>query len=237
MRLLIILSALILCFSVSSISNAKGKKKRMSRLIRNLEAKKKQVVITYGTSLTSHGGWVKELEGILNKRYPKLVTSINSGGSGKWSQWGLVNLKSRVIMKKPDTVFIEFSMNDSVERFDCSVKKSKKNLETMIDMILKSNSKCEIILMTMTPGNGQADKRVNIKKYYEVYRQVAKQRRLLLIDHHPNWLKLQSKNKKLFDKYVPDSIHPTPEGCSEIITPVIVKALGMKTKKRKVKRK
>lgn len=231
----IIYAGLVFCFLATAICNAKGKKK--SSLIRNLTAKKKQVVVAYGTSLTSHGTWVKELESILNKRYANRATVINSGGSGKWSQWGLANLESRVIAKKPDTVFLEFSMNDSVERFKCSVEQSKKNLETMIARILKSNPKCEIILMTMTPGNGVPKKRVKIKEYYEVYRQVAKKRRFLLIDHYPNWISLQKKDKKLFKKYVPDVIHPTAEGCSEIITPFILSSIGVKIKKGKKKRR
>jgi len=51
---------------------------------------------------------------VLKKQYPGLIAAINSGGSGKWSQWGVENLDKRVIEKKPDTVFIEFSMSDSI---------------------------------------------------------------------------------------------------------------------------
>jgi acyl-CoA thioesterase I len=227
-RILILSVATVIALTVSLSCQAQ----RKSKLVENLEANKSQVIIAYGTSLTAAGGWVKQLSDILKKRYPKLATVINSGGSGKWSQWGINNLDKLVIQKKPDMVFLEFCINDSVERFHCSVEQSRKNLETMIKRILKSNSKCEIILMTMTPGNkyspGHRSHRKDIGKYYEMYRAVAKERGLMLIDHYPNWQALQLKDKKLFNKYVPDTIHPTSAGCAAKVTPLIIKSLGIK---------
>lgn len=41
-----------------------------SRLVANLEAGKKQVVVAYGTSLTADGGWVAQVTGVLEKRFP-----------------------------------------------------------------------------------------------------------------------------------------------------------------------
>ena len=203
-----------------------------SKLVANLSAGKKQVVVAYGTSLTARGAWVGQLEKALQEEHPGLAKVVNSGGSGQWSKWGVQNLDSLVIQEKPDTVFIEFSINDSVERFKGSVDVAKTNLETMIGRILKSNPNCEIILMTMTPGDkyseGHKSYRKDIEAHYEMYRSVAKKMNLLLIDHYPNWKAIQAKDKELFSKYVPDTIHPTALGCSELVTPVITKALGMK---------
>lgn len=203
-----------------------------SQLFNNLESGKQQVVVVYGTSLTANGGWVKQLGDALQKRYPDLTTVVNSGGSGMWSKWGIENIETRVVQKEPDTVFIEFCINDSVARFDCSVEQSRANLETMIDGMLKSNPKCEIILMTMTPGDkyseGHPSYRKNISAYYAMYRAVAEDRHLTLIDHYPNWKALQLKDDRLFLKYVPDTIHPTATGCAEIVTPVILNALGFR---------
>lgn len=202
-----------------------------SRLVTNLDANKKQVIVAYGTSLTEGGAWVKQVGDAIESRYPHLVTVINSGGSGMWSDWGVQNLDARVIRKKPDAVFIEFCINDSVERFHCTVEQSRQNLETMITGILKDNPECEIILMTMTPGDGPrpGDKsyRKSIDQYNDMYRAVAKKRGLLLIDHYPNWKELEARDPNLFLKYVPDTIHPTALGCSAVVTPAILKALGI----------
>lgn len=219
---------LLLAFLIS-IFSCHGVEK--SQLVTHLETGKKQVIVTYGTSLTAAGAWVKHMSAALDGKFPQQATIINSGGSGKWSDWGVAHLQKRVIDKKPDAVFIEFSMNDSVARFNGSVPVAKKNLEAMIDAILKANPRCEIILMTMTPGNahpeGHPSHRKDIAAHYQMYRDVADARKLRLIDHYPNWIALQSKDKKTFDKYVPDSIHPTPEGCEKIITPVILESLGL----------
>lgn len=206
-----------------------------SQLFTQLDAGKKQVIVTYGTSLTAQGAWVKQMQSALDQRFPKQVTVINKGGSGKHSGWGVANLEQRVLKFRPDTVFIEFSINDSVERFDISVEIAQSNLETMLDAILKMNPICEIILMTMTPGDvypkGHRSHRKDLETHYEMYRAVAKKRNLQIIDHAPNWKALQSSDETLFKKYVPDTIHPTPQGCSKIITPVILNALGIETVK------
>jgi len=208
-----------------------GQAEEPTKLVANLEAGKKQVVVVYGTSLTEKGAWVKQIADVLNNQYPGLVTVVNSGGSGMCSKWGVQNFDKRVIGNKPDTVFIEFSINDSVERFQVSVEAAKTNLEAMIASLRESNPECEVILMTMTPGDkypkGHRSYRKDIEAHYEMYRSVAKREGLLLIDHYPNWKALQVKDKKLFQEYVPDSIHPTAEGCTKVVTPVILDALGI----------
>jgi acyl-CoA thioesterase-1 len=213
---------------------APRRRQAKSQLVKHLESGKPQVVVAYGTSLTSSGAWVKQLDDVLEKQFPGLATVINSGGSGKWSNWGVQNLNELVIQKKPDAVFLEFCINDSVARFNCSVRQSKANLDVMINRILKENPKCEIILMTMTPGNkypvGHASHRRNIGVYYDMVRFVAMKRRIGLVDHYPNWQAMQSTNRALFQKYVPDTIHPTAAGCSKVVTPEIIKTLGIHAK-------
>jgi acyl-CoA thioesterase-1 len=148
-----------------------------------------------------------------------------------WSKWGVDNLDKRVIEKRPDTVLIEFGINDAFLPYKTSVEQAKSNLENMIDRILKSNPDCEIVLMvTNPPVRVHLERRPKIKDYYQMYRDVAKQRKLLLIDHYPAWEKILEEDPKLFDIYVPDGIHPAPKGCEAVITPAIVKALGMDVK-------
>ncbi|MGJ8650185.1 MAG: SGNH/GDSL hydrolase family protein [Opitutaceae bacterium] len=204
-----------------------------SQLVRQLESGKQQALVTYGTSLTANGAWVSHLEVALEANYPEQCTLTNSAGAGKNSQWGLEQLESRVLKHKPDTVFLEFSINDAVARFDISVETAQANLETMIDRILETNSKCEVILMTMTPGNkypeGHRSYRKNIEAHYAMYRSVAKERELLLIDHYPQWKALQSSDPQLFKQYVPDTIHAKEQGYSEVVTPAILEALGIRT--------
>ncbi|MCP4451735.1 MAG: alpha-N-arabinofuranosidase [Planctomycetes bacterium] len=70
------------------------------------------------------------------------------------------------------------------------------------------------------------DEQTLVKDYYQMYRNVAKARELLLIDHYPHWETIL-EDKDLFDTYVPDGIHPGPEGCQSVITPEIIRVLGI----------
>jgi lysophospholipase L1-like esterase len=202
-----------------------------SRLVQNLEAGRPQTVVALGTSITANGAWVGHLSDALEASYPGLATVLNSGASGKNSNYGIEHFDRLVIQKKPDTMFIEYSINDCVERFDISVDQARKNLETLIDHTLKHFQECEIILMTMTPGNkyepGHKSYRKNIEDHYAMVRAVALERGLLLIDHYPNWRALQQSDPALFKQYVPDTIHPKAEGNAAIVSPVILKALGI----------
>ena len=218
-------SALLIIFFLSGSLCQAGDK---SKLVDNLEAGKAQTVVTYGTSLTAGGAWVNQLREALKSRYPGKAEVVNSGKSSMWSKWGMDNLDERVIKKNPDTVLIEFAMNDAYLSYKTSVQQAQSNLDNMIERILKSNPKCEIVLMVMNPPVGvHLERRPKVEDYYQMYRDVAKARKLLLIDHYPNWEKILNEDPELFKKYVPDGIHPGPEGCKIVIFPEIIKALGI----------
>jgi acyl-CoA thioesterase I len=210
----------------SSIASQGGEK---SQLVSNLESGKKQTVVAYGTSLTSWGAWVEQLSAELNRRYPGLATVINSGMTGSASKLGVDNLDARVISKQPDTVFIEFSINDAyVPRYTATVAQARANLETMVNRIIATNKSCEIILMVMNPPiQDKLECRPQVESYNQMYRDVAAQRRLRLIDHYPNWQRILKADPKRFSAYIPDGIHPNAEGCKMVITPGIISALGL----------
>ncbi|NQU11689.1 SGNH/GDSL hydrolase family protein [bacterium] len=199
-----------------------------SRLATNLEAGKPQTVVAYGTSLTAACAWVSQLQDALNAKYPGLATVINSGASSMWSKWGVDNLETRVIQKKPDTVFIEFAINDAYLEYTTSVAQARANLVNMIERIQQANPNCEVILMTMNPSkylDGQD--RPKTADYYQMYREVAKERHLMLIDHYVRWKKILDADEALFMRYVPDGLHPGTEGCAKVITPGMLEALGI----------
>jgi hypothetical protein len=70
------------------------------------------------------------------------------------------------------------------------------------------------------------------KIYYQMYRDVAKTRKLLLIDHYPKWEKILNEDPELFKEYVPDGIHPAAAGCKAVILPNITKALGIEAEQK-----
>ena len=212
-----------LCASACSVSAGE-----QQALTANLKAGKPQTVVTYGTSLTAGGAWVGQLQGALDRSYPGLAKVVNSGAGGMWSKWGVDNLDERVIAKKPDAVLIEFAINDAYLEYKTSPGDARTNLVTMIDRILNANPQCQVILMTMNPPVGvHLERRPKVDEYYEVYRQVAAERKLLLIDHSQNWKRLLQADAAAFNKLVPDGIHPEGSGCETVILPQLLNSLGI----------
>ena len=119
-------------------------------------------------------------------------------------------------------------MNDSVYNRNITISDSRVNLEEMIDRLWAYNSKCEVILMTMNPAvEHHGLIRPDLESYYEMYRDVAKERGLSIIDNYVNWKGILDENPALFLEYVPDGIHPVRKGSLKVIIPAIQKFLGL----------
>ena len=204
---------------------------KQSKFVANLKSGKQQTIVTYGTSLTDRAAWVSQLQKALDGRFPGKAKLINSGKGAMWSKWGVDNLDKLVIAKAPDAVFIEFAANDAYLPYQTSIEQARKNLNNMIDRILKAEADCEIILMVMNPLVGvHLERRPKIKEYNQMYREVANERNFLLVDHYPNWEKILKQDPKLFNRYVPDGAHPGTEGCKIVITPQLIESLGLNDK-------
>lgn len=215
--------------SASGVISKEAPSSGSSQLAANLEAGKKQTVITYGTSLTKVGAWSDQLATVLEQSYPGQVTFINSGQGGSNSDWGSRSFDEKVIQNKPDTIFIEFAINDAVASRKTGVKHARRNLEGMIDQLSIARPGCEIILMVMNPPVGDPmAQRPNLAAYNQMYRDVASKRGFQLIDHYPIWEKLLNEDPGRFMEYVPDGIHPVREGALGVILPTMIKELGLK---------
>ncbi|MDR0353194.1 MAG: SGNH/GDSL hydrolase family protein [Opitutaceae bacterium] len=203
-----------------------------SHLLQNLRAGQKQTIVTFGTSLTKGNRWFAPLREILDQEFPGQITHVNGAGSGRNSAWGLQVLETNVLAHKPDCVFIEFAINDCVPRMKISAGQSRQNMTAMLDRIRQALPACEIVLQITNPvvGKPKGDKseRVDQPAYEQIYRDLAKERGLLLIDNAPSWQKLLAeKGEAGFLKLVPDGVHPNNEGWRQIALPNILKTLGM----------
>jgi len=109
-----------------------------------------------------------------------------------------------------------------------SVAQARSNLLSIIASIRAQNPKAEIILQTMNPAwdspngsNASATLRPNLSAYCQMYRDVAADLGLLLIDHYPNWLALQASDLATFQADIPDGTHPNAAGTTLIVTPLL----------------
>ncbi|HVW98355.1 MAG TPA: SGNH/GDSL hydrolase family protein [Mucilaginibacter sp.] len=200
-----------------------------SQLIKNLRDGKKQTLVVYGTSLSVYRGgtaWVNKLSEDLNRQFDGNLKVINAAKSAMWSTWGVQHLEDSVIAKKPDAVLMEFSMNDAFLPYHTSPALAQLNLNYMIDRIKIYDPHCEVILQLMDlPVNENAKQRPHLAAYMQMYREVAKKRGLLLIDHSHYWKKILDKGKDVYLQYVPDGIHPDERSGRELIEPYIIKQL------------
>jgi lysophospholipase L1-like esterase len=197
-------------------------------MVTSLLASRPQHLVTYGCSLTAGGAWVEQVRCALDQRFPGLVRVTNSGQGAMWSRWGLENLKERVIDQQPDTVLIEFSMNDAYLPYETSLEEARQNLIGMIERLAAALPACEVIVMVMNPPVGEHRAvRPRIEEFNEVYRQVARALGLRLIDHYPAWQRLLAEDPPAFQACVPDGVHPAEIGCERIITPAILAGLGL----------
>jgi acyl-CoA thioesterase I len=212
-----------------------------ARFIQSLKVGKKVTIVTMGTSLTG-GGWRWPdvmMNDWLNKAFPRQVVFFNEGvgasstingpGDNK-ALSGLAKVKA-AIAHKPDVVFIEFGTNDAYEHgaYKQSVADSKKNLTTIIDALLAANPKTEIVLQTMSPvwqAPGQmALERPHLADYFQVYRELARERGVLLVDNYAAWERLQRTKPETFKQLIPDGVHPHLEGYRQVVLPELKRSL------------
>ena len=183
-------------------------------------------IVCYGTSLTAICGYPEALQDELDGRWPGKARVTNSGGSGQNSRWGIENLDKLVISNRPDVVFLEFSMNDSVDRFKISLEESEQNTRTIIGRIREALPKCEVVLMTMNAYTGEpASKRANLSAYYDIYRKLANEGDLCLIDNFPLWKDVLLNKPLDYRKMVPDGTHPNELGIRRVLIPSILRAI------------
>lgn len=198
-----------------------------ARPFRNLASGKNQTVVVYGTSLTHGGAWANAARQWFDQTCPGKVAFINSGGSGENSDWGLANLKTKVLDHHPDLVFIEFSYNDAHDKFKMPVERGATNLRRIVDGIRAQNPDAVIVLQTMNVGwdapngNRSFSVRPGLERCNDNYRQLAREQGLPLLDHHPAWKKLKETDPLLFQRYLPDGTHPTAEGSLAVTWPAI----------------
>ena len=74
-------------------------------------------------------------------------------------------------------------------------------------------------------------KRPKIREYEAMYRNVASSFNLRLIDCSTSWQSLIKQEPGIWHQLVPDDIHPNELGCASVVTPCILRGLGIQPTK------
>ena len=221
-----------------------------SQLTDNLKSGRDQVVVGYGTSLTEKSVWPERLEAWLNSQgFSGKAKVRNKGVSGSTTaSHGIKDFDRDVVEQKPDTIIIEFGMNDCIRRLaDPSatpprledqpqpavpLEQFRKNLVTMVDRLRKELPATEVFLMTMnpafdstsTPNSGKY--RGALPVYYAAINEIAAEKSVKLIDIYPQWLEALKEDAEAQGKFIPDGVHPKPAGVDAVTMPAIQEALA-----------
>ena len=194
-------------------------------LLSDIRAGEVRKVVTIGTSLTS-SAWPGLMQTWLKSEAPdpNNVTVVNMGIGASNSQSGGINILANIKAQNPDTVFMEFSINDAG---GIGLQQSADNHNFIINDLRAHNPDVEIIIQTMNNPVGNAlTGRPDIEDYYQVARDVAAAQGLLLIDHYPNWLSLWISDPTTWLSYMPDNqLHPNATGLENVMIPEMQAAL------------
>jgi acyl-CoA thioesterase-1 len=207
--------------------------------IEMLEQGVAQTLCIYGTSLSYH--LAPHLRDALKNQFGDLITVINSGMSGTASRTGLAELRNRVIDHAPDTLLLEFAVNDSHTYFHSpqaldagiTLQESRANLEEMLDILNVALPSSEVILQTMNPAwdppqsTLPATNRPELDQFYEQYREAAKARGLQILDNYSLWRTIQINDLENFERLIPDGVHPTPHAIKAVLVPHLLKKWGL----------
>lgn len=174
-------------------------------------------IVTVGTSLTAVGGWQAPLEQALAACTGRPVTVVNLGVGSTHSGHGLTRVAA-VLEARPEIVLYEFAMNDAYVAFNIPLETARANTLSFLDQVAPH---ARVLLMTMNPTHGEvAGVRPHLARYYDLYRQIAGERGLRLIDHAAAW-----GARSDLATAIPDGVHPTPEAASAVMVPAIARAL------------
>ncbi len=122
-----------------------------------LTQKKKLTVGYIGGSITDGSGvsnknlysWRALTNAWLRETYPDAaITDINAAVGATGSYYGKCRIDKDLISKNPDLVFIEFVVNDQIER--TTFNQSYANVETMVRKCLTANPNMDIVLVYTT---------------------------------------------------------------------------------------
>ncbi|HHY50193.1 MAG TPA: SGNH/GDSL hydrolase family protein [Alphaproteobacteria bacterium] len=173
-------------------------------------------VVAFGTSLTAHGHWPGEVARRLEACASIDIVIVAQAGAN--SDWGVAVLP-RVVASNPAIVLIEFAVNDASLLHGLSIARSRANTLAILGAIAAAGA--QPVLMTMNPAHGwRFLSRPWLGSYYGLYRDIAAERGVPLIDLTPVW-----EARADLASAIPDGIHPTPEAARETIAPAVAEAL------------
>lgn len=194
-----------------------------------LTQKKAFNIAYYGGSITQGTGasneettsWRALTTAWLKSTYPDaVITEIEAANGGTGTYFGKMRTDFELLNYNPDLIFIEFLVNDQLERK--TVEQSKENLEIIIRKCYQHNPNVDIVLVyTSTVGLPSGN------PHTQAFNQIANHYGLSVIDVGAA---LEKADGELTDYFTKDQVHPNDKGYQTMANEVIVQLTAMLAK-------
>lgn len=204
-------------------------------------------IITFGDSITLGVGrgigheetYTYYLESLLRKS-GRNVGLLRFGISGETAEGAVNRVDNDIIKLKPDYVLIMYGTNDAFidtcyDESDISprlpLEDYRKNINVIIKKLISNNIK-PVLMTPILMGRFGCEKigiykrkgtNFKLKEYADVVRRIAKENKIILVDHFYHWQKLQKKKVNI-DVWLTDGVHPNREG-NQFIAELIFRIL------------
>lgn len=165
-----------------------------------------------GTSLTARADWPEALRDRIAACSGREVRLVRVAEPGAYSGWGMAQVPA-LIAAAPDLVLVEFTINDADLRDGIGRAQSRDNHAEIIGRIRAARPEAAIGLLVLNPPRGlRALTRPFLGRYREIYRDLAQEEGVGLLDLHETWRKALALQPDL----LPDGLHPTPEAVASV---------------------
>ena len=167
----------------------------LPNFFRKCRAGKTVSVAYFGGSITQQPGWRVFSFEHFKKMYPKNeFKEINAAIGGTNSTFGVFRMDQDVLAKKPDLVFVEFSVNDAA----WDTRSTRLAMEGIVRKIWKYNPSCDICFVyTVTFGDFATLKKGRSKNSVCAMEEIADYYQIPSVDFAPEIYRLASGNKLL----------------------------------------
>ena len=172
------------------------------------------VIVAFGTSLTSRGGWQEPLEAAARHCLAQSVRVVSVAKPGANSSWATDNV-DKVVVHKPDVVVIEFAVNDASLLRGVSKAQARANISRIIAELRHYRSDIEIVLMATNPvGGWRGWVRPNLNGYYDQLADISAETNTIFVDLRPMW-------RQFGEGAIADGLHPDPAASGVVVAPAL----------------
>lgn len=194
-------------------------------------------IIAIGDSITEAGGYLRDVQAVLEARYPelKLPTIRNVGISGQKAEDLVKRFQKDVVDRKPALVSISVGINDvwhrSSKPHDPRVLADYwVNVAKMVDMAQAAGIKVILLSPTVISEERTKDENKRLRIYVEAEKQIAREKKCTLVDLHELFLTALAKRPPSASSkgtwLTSDGVHMNPGG-DALMAIGFLRALGV----------